>query len=306
MVRAFGLHPKGLGFESLAAHKNSVRSFVRTSSKAPAVRFLLNKRMSKSEFNPELNPEVKKIVQERVHLREDVMPIRRQIVDSAESSEELESVQEEMERDEGVIHWVDLDGGDLDALKESGFKQAGEESYLISPISERDWFSDHYFNCTAVVAIGKDVNTGKEISFLTHQDPNYFIDGGSDKTEMFSRELSDSLKELKARSQEDTVEVLLLGGNFNTTAVNKDYQHHQYKQSIERLRRVVQESLGFDPKVLAGPNNRVGSETVVVVETQKRKVWVERSKQPLEFDQPYQANMLDEAEKKWLGGNESN
>lgn len=243
------------------------------------------------------DPEVKKIIQERVNLREDIMPISSQLEDYGTENEEMEDLREQTEDN---INNVDLDNGDLDALKENGFKNDGLDSYLISPISERDWYSDHYFNCTAVVAIGRDASTGKEISFLSHQDPNYFIDGESDKIEKFSRELSNSLKDLKARSEKDTVEVLFLGGNFNATHKDKDYKHDHYKQSIVKLRQIVQETLGFDPKVLAGPNNNIGSETVVIIETQKRKVWIERTKQPPEFDQSFQANMLDEAERRWL------
>jgi hypothetical protein len=255
-----------------------------------------------SGFSPEFKPETKKNIPEKVRLREDIRPITRQIVDSAVGDEELDSILERLEEDEEVISWVDLNGGDLDELQANGFKHAGLDSYLISPISERDWMSDHYFNCTAVVAIGRDIDTDQEISFLSHQDPNYFVDGNRDKTEKFSQELRDSLKALKARSQADTVEVLLLGGNFSTTATDENYQPRHYRKSIKILGKIVQESLGFDPKVLAGPNNRIGSETVVVVETQKRKVWIDRSKQPPAFDESYQANMLDEVEKKWVAG----
>jgi hypothetical protein len=113
------------------------------------------------------------------------------------------------------------------------------------------------------------------------------------------------LEELKARSQEGTVEVSFLGGNFSlTTADDSEHQHERYIKSIKKLKQIVHESLEFDPVVLTGPNNNVGSETVSVVETQKRRVWIDRSKQPSEFDQAYQANMLDEEAKKWLEGGE--
>ena len=249
---------------------------------------------------PIIGPEIKKNIQESVQLREDIMPINRQIVNINESDVELESIQEQMEEDEAVVHWVDFEGGDLDEMKKNGFKHDGISSYLISPISERDWFSDHYFDCTAAVVIGRDANTGREISFLSHQDPNYFVDGGEAKAKKFSQEMSDSLEELKARSEEGTVEVSFLGGNFSTTTQDEKYQHHHYKKSIETLRQIVQDSLGFDPRVLTGPNNNIGSETVITVETQKRKAWVERSKQADEFNQVYQANMIDEEEKKWI------
>ncbi len=244
------------------------------------------------------------IILEKAPLREDVKLTEIQLVDINKGNEELEEMREDMEEDD-EIHYVDLDGGDLDMLKENGFRHDGIASYLISPISERDWTSDHYFNCTAMVAIGRDKETGKEISFLSHQDPAYFVDGDEEQINTFSRELKASMEGLKEKSQDGTVEVLLLGGNFSTTTDEADYKHHQYKKSIEKLRGIVHKSLGFDPKVLTGPNNRVGSETIVSVETQKRRVWVERSKQPPEFDQSYLANDLDKVEERWEG-NEGN
>jgi len=251
--------------------------------------------MKEAEFNPEAN----NVPQEQVHLREGIPVISGEIVDTAKGNPELEALRERMDED-GETHWVDFEGGDLEALEAEGFKDAGVESYLISPIGERSWFSDRYMSCTGVIAIGRDATTGKELSFLSHQDPNYFVEGDKDKRETFSRALDDSLKELGTRAEKDSIEVLLVGGNFNPAASVRDYTHDQYKKSIQKLRQIIQQSMGFDPKVLTGPNYSVGSETVVVVETQKRKVWIDRDKQPSEFDQPYQANDVDEVEKKWL------
>jgi hypothetical protein len=162
-------------------------------------------------------------------------------------------------------------------------------------------------SCTGVVAIGREAATkgeiaaGKEISFLSHQDPNYFVDGDQEKREAFSRALSDALKELVSRSEKDSVEVLLVGGNFNPRAVSGgDYKNDQYKKSIQALSEIIQAATGFDPKVLTGPNNNVGSETVIAVETQKRKVWIDRNQQPPAFDQSYSASDIEEEEKKWL------
>lgn len=244
------------------------------------------------------NPEIKKDIQEKAPLLKDIEPINSQLEKYGTGNEEYEDLLEQVE--EGVNN-VDLENGDLEKLKENGFKTSGYGSYLISPIGEGLWHSDRYFNCTAVVAIGRDKENGKEISFLSHQDPNYFIDGSSDKVEKFSQELKDSLEELKSKTEENTVEVIFLGGNYDNNYQGDDqYKNEHYKQSIEKLRGIVHDSLGFDPKVLTGPNNNIGSETVVIVETDKRKVWVERTNQPSEFDQSYMANSLDEKEAKWV------
>ncbi len=235
----------------------------------------------------------KKNILERVPLRHDIPPITRELVDAAEDDEECKSLEEE-----GII-WVDFEGGDLTALEEKGFKLAGPHSFLISPSRENNWCSDHYFNCTGVVAIGRSKKTGKEISFLSHQDPRYFIDGNYEESQIFKQALQDSLEELKHECEEGTIEVSLVGGNFNSTATAADYRHEHYRQSIEILREIVQESMGFDPTVLTGPNNRIGSGTDIVVKTQNRKVSILRNEQPSAFDLPYQANEFDTVAKTW-------
>ncbi len=217
--------------------------------------------------------------------------------------EDLRNIHEEME-DSEETSWLDYDGSDLEKLEKEGFKHAGYLSYLISPLAERNWFSDHYINCTAVVGMGRDAATGKELSFLSHQDPNFFINSGPENAARFAADMASSLEELRSRAQEGSVEVLLMGGDFSTQAVKTPDDktatcRTQYIASIKVLREVVQKTLGFDPKVLAGPNNSKG-ETIVTVQTQGRKVWVERGKQDAIFDQPYQANQLEEMESKWL------
>ena len=243
--------------------------------------------------------EVKKVIREQAPLLADVMPATVHIMDWTKNNKELEVIKKGIK--DGINN-VDFENGDFDALEKEGFKHSGPGSYLISPIKEGNWSSERYFNCTGVWVIGTDAKTGKEISFLTHQDPAYFIDGGPDKTEKFSQELSASLKELEARSKKGTIEVLILGGNYNINAEGKkgDYQHRHYKESIKKLEKIVQNTLGFNPKVLAGPNNNVGSEMIVTVETQKRKVWIERNKQPAEFDASFQASEFDKKEREWL------
>jgi len=249
----------------------------------------------RSEFNLE-----RRRILEKAPLCEGITPTRKQIVDFAVGNEKLRIIREQMDEDQqqGIISWVDLDGGDLDKLKEHGFKHAGIDSYLISPVSGQDWFSDHYFNCTAVVAIGRDANTGKEISFLSHQDPGYFIDGDDEKKENFSQALAGSLNELKLSSHDETIEVFLLGGNFDAANKGSDF-NRQYLQSIDKLKDIVQRSVGFDPEVICGPNSRMGSETTITVETQDRNIWIERDDQASEFDESFQANDLDEIKNKW-------
>lgn len=255
------------------------------------------------ELNFNFESKIKKNVLESAPLREDIITTQAQLVDHNKGNEELDSIQDIMNEDqlEGKeINLVDYEEGDLDKLAAAGFKHGGEHTYLISPIGEQNWKTDKLFSCVAVIGIGRDATTGKEVSFLSHQHPDRLVNEDNEKVETFSRELSASLKELRERSQPETIEVLLVGGNFNKKSTRNDYTHDHYRQSIKGLEKIVNDTMGFEPKVLAGPNNHVGSDTNITIETQKRRVWIERDKQPPLFDQSFQANMIDEMEKEWL------
>lgn len=88
-------------------------------------------------------------------------------------------------------------------------------SCTISYIDERDKWSREYRNCTAVVAIGKGRKTGKNQSFLTHQDPVFFLsdtpheNSGIWKSEYYARKLRESLSRLIDSSEEGSVDVVI-------------------------------------------------------------------------------------------------
>jgi len=228
-------------------------------------------------------------VPESSHLREGIDPIDRQMV---HGEEEIEAIME------GAI-WLDYDGGDLEELAREGGKHAGTNTYIISPIDERDVFADKYLDCTGVLVIGRDAQTGQEISFVSHQDPKFFIDGGDTRAEQFAKDLSGSMEEMNRRSLEGTIDAVLLGGKYDTTdALSKVSVH--YRKSIEFLGRIVQEKLGFDPKVIPGSFEGYGCSLDATIQTQTRKIWIDKNAEHLpELEELYQANDLKATEEKW-------
>ncbi|MCX6717290.1 MAG: hypothetical protein NTU76_01265 [Candidatus Taylorbacteria bacterium] len=100
----------------------------------------------------------------------EVLPLRTDIPQIKVSAESLDE-------DLPDTLWIDFDYGED---KEKGIKSAGPETYVISPITEQNLFSDKYMNCTGTVGIGRDKISGKEISFISHQDPDYFINKGQE------------------------------------------------------------------------------------------------------------------------------
>lgn len=88
---------------------------------------------------------------EAVRLREDITPIERQAGEAPE----------EIGEDEEVL-WVDFEAG---PNPDGNERHDGIHTYLISPVTERRLFSDKNMNCTAVLGMGRDEESGNEIAF---------------------------------------------------------------------------------------------------------------------------------------------
>ena len=71
-------------------------------------------------------------------------------------------------------------------LARQNFKNGGRESYVISPVDNLDKFSRSFKNCTGIVVAGYDKKTGENISFLSHEDPGYFLDQETNRSNFVS------------------------------------------------------------------------------------------------------------------------
>jgi len=180
------------------------------------------------------------------------------------------TIQEESPEDdlENVL-WIDFDSGE-DSV--DGMKCAGPQTYVISPVSEQNFFSDKYLNCIGTVGIGRDKTSGTEIAFLGHLDPAFILHRGPEATERLTSDLRAALNDLVARSEKGTVEVVLLGGN-DTLDDPSSKKSTDYQKSIEAIQAVVQEVMGFTPTILSGPNHLGGAIDITVI-TAERKIVV--------------------------------
>lgn len=183
---------------------------------------------------------------------------------------QIQTLEEFSEEDIEDPLWLDFQSGD-DA---EGIKSAGEETYVISPVTEQNLFSDKYLNCTGVVGIGRDKASGKEIAFISHQDPEYFLNKGPEFTERFESDLKTTLSELLILSEDNTVEVVVFGGNIDSTdpASKKTVD---YAQSLGVLNSVIRNVIGREPTVIKEPNNGRGAVDITVL-TQTRKIAIVR------------------------------
>ncbi len=129
------------------------------------------------------------------------------------------------------------------------------EEHVFSKVDSSNKYSEGYIMCTGVVAVGRDKNTGENISFVSHQYPGSFLFTGKEK---FEEELVDRLQELLLKSEEGTIDVVIVGGSYDpnfedTNGLKNDSFTNKYVPSIKFLSRVVKDVFGFDPSVIVGP-----------------------------------------------------
>src|SRR3989344_6643167 len=190
-------------------------------------------------------------------------------------------------------------------------KNGGKFSYVISKVDAENKFSEGYVVCTGVAAVGFDRMTGKNISLLTHENSK------SVRTEEFRNHLVERLAELAHRSDIKNIDAVIFGGSYPMRSSRDDKdeidiedegkESDAYRRAIEILRSAVTETLGIDPHIVAGPNTNVSSgdwrpsEVRVVLDTQRRRLYVVRPEQPGqgETNVSFPASQLEKEEEKW-------
>lgn len=154
--------------------------------------------------------------------------------------------------------------------------------FNLSALSEQDKFSEEYSECTGVVLVGKDKTIGRELSLLSHQNPQRLSGAVKDQ---FAGELISRLDQLIEASEPGTIDVVLFGGHTNT-----EEQTDQYEESIRSLSEICKSRLGFEPAVIVGPNADVAKARMnVYLDTQHRRLYIVRPDQAAE------------AKPKWFG-----
>ena len=161
--------------------------------------------------------------------------------------------------------------GDSRELKSQNFKNAGEYSYVISPVDETDKFSAGFKDCTGVIVTGVDKKTGQNVSFLSHEDPTHFLDGKKNKSD-FIASLQERLLEIKEKSEGGTIDAVVVGGNYYRD--DEEYLE-RYKKSIELLSREISKIFGFEPVIMTGPKSEYGKDDVFF-DNKNRRLYIRR------------------------------
>lgn len=220
-----------------------------------------------SSFESSQKPEEKNPLHNE-HLAEDVRPIMASICDwdNISPDDGSRAVLDDINiRGE----FVDYDGS-LSAAKRKNMIQPSEGTYVISDCDAKDKFSIKYWNCTGIVLVGTDKESGAQISILTHQNPEKFL---GEYEEAFRKDLAGKTAEMVSRSAERSIDAVVFGGNNQYDGL--------YEESIEMLTRVCKDTLGFEPVVLTGPNmkNSYGEYASIYLDTQNRRLYFVRPAQ---------------------------
>lgn len=224
----------------------------------------------------------------REHLREGVPAIMTAIIDEAENEEEYGASMRAIRAIREHGDFVDFDGAP-DELTRKNMRNRGKSSYVISECNGHDKWSNRYCDCTGIVLVGMGKD-GKEVSFLSHQNPDFFIGDSEDGTskvlaESFERDLKETIRNLLDGTEEETRDAIILGG--------KQCYRASYMHSVRLLGEFCKDELGFYPVVITGPNT--ADKTSVYFDTQNRRMYLVRPKQNnIANNNSYMPSQLDD------------
>ncbi|MFA5870436.1 MAG: hypothetical protein WC842_00910 [Candidatus Paceibacterota bacterium] len=191
--------------------------------------------------------------------------------------------------------------GDSIEQKVRGFKNMGDGSFVISPIDSSDKFSQKFLDCTGLVVAGQKKETKENISLLSHQNPAHFLNEEFWKTN-FKNDLRQQLQELKKKSVDKTVDVVIVGGNhfLNGEYSNSKEYRDNYLDSIKQLSEVVVEVFNFEPVVITGPKTVRGRQTDdVYYDNEHRRLYIVRKDIGDTTTESFLPRDIEKQEKKW-------
>lgn len=193
------------------------------------------------------------------------------------------------------------------AVRIGGPKVFGESHSFVpknssEAIDARNKRSEGYLYCTGIAAVGVDAASGRNISFLTHQD-TVDVTGRTDREEKFEDGLRELLQKFRARIRPGTGDVTIYGGRWEEDP--EALYSASYRAVIEKIGGIVQETLGVDPYVAIGPNMSENSfeQVDVILDTEHRRLYIKRPDQSTaphtRNNVGFRASQLPELEKEW-------
>ena len=199
------------------------------------------------------------------HLKEGIRPIISGIYDSNNIDQETQSFIDNFKKD---AEFVDFNS------KNKSIKENKISTYVISLCNEKNKYSLNYLDCTGVIAVGTDKISKNNISFLSHQNPDYFIKDQEIRLD-FKKDIENNIDNLISRCIPETIDIVVFGGNKEDISENIPDEEFrmgidnfeeflkgpfdQYIKSIKYLNYIIKQKVGFSPIVMSGPNDNFGT-----------------------------------------------
>ncbi|MCK9351729.1 MAG: hypothetical protein WCT49_05160 [Candidatus Paceibacterota bacterium] len=180
-------------------------------------------------------------------------------------------------------------------LTNRNYKNPSEDSYVISPVNDKDKISRSYRDCTGIAVSGVDKETGKNISFLSHQDPKYFL--SEQNTDAFFKDLEGQIAELKKQCLPGTIDAVIFGGNYYVGRKGGKFSKN-YIGSINILSTKISPLLGFTPAVITGPKTGDGGESIYF-DNENRRLYIVRLRVGDSGTESYMPADIKDQEAKW-------
>lgn len=241
------------------------------------------------------------------HLNEGIKPIIGGIYDRSKLDEESIKFFKEFEKNADFVNFK-YDSEDISRNK---MFNSGKLTYVISQCNNKDKYSHEYLNCTGVVVVGIDKKTGKNISLLSHQNPEAFLKNETIKAN-FIKDLNEDLDTLISNCIPGTIDAVILGGNeeeISDPAFDENFRfgiddvevlmrekYDTYKDSIKRLSFLLSKKLNFTPTVISGPNDNFKTKDhslSIYFDNQNRRLYQVRPTQSSENNESFEATQVE-------------
>ena len=266
------------------------------------------------KFNEELPKKEKPIILKFEHLSKGFNPIISGLYDRNNLDKETKYF---LDRFKKNAEFINFDYSPTKA-KENRMHNSGIKTYMISSVSEKDKYSSSYFNCTGVIVVGADKETGKNISFLSHQDPEEFLED-KEVGSKFKRDLSKDIDDLKSRCIPGSIDAIFFGGNKEDVSDNAPDENFrfgiddiddffkgpfdEYIKSIKYLNYNIKQKIGFSPVVISGPNDNLKTNDhslEVYFDNENRRLYIIKPKQEKNSkNEAFEADKVEEQIKKF-------
>jgi hypothetical protein len=172
-------------------------------------------------------------------------------------------------------------------------ERTGGLGYFVTSVSSEGKMSEGFLMCTGLVAVGKEKESKKNISFLSHEMP-FAVLSKSLSVEFF-KDVSLRLFELKEKSVPGSIDVVIVGGQGTEYG---SYDTQTYEKVIAGLKDIVKNEFGFEPTVIVGPKLPLGDESLYF-DTENRRLYISRPKVGDATTESFMPKDINTQAKKW-------